>query len=44
MTHVDPSGERFLMTRAREVAGQETVQIDVVVNWFEELKSRVPTQ
>jgi Tol biopolymer transport system component len=41
---VDPSGERFLMIRAPEAAGQQTARIDVVVNWFEELESRVPTQ
>jgi Tol biopolymer transport system component len=44
---VDPSGERFLMIR--EPATPETdgglppsARIDVVVNWFEELESRVP--
>jgi hypothetical protein len=32
------------MIRAPEAAGQQTARIDVVVNWFEELESRVPTQ
>ena len=42
---VDPSGERFLMIRAPSAgAGGTEPRIDVVVNWFEELKSRVPTQ
>jgi Tol biopolymer transport system component len=41
----DPSGERFLMIRV-PVGGddgeQPTARIDVVLNWFEELESRVP--
>ncbi len=39
---VSPDGQRFLMIKAPE---QETVltQINVVLNWFEELKRRVPT-
>jgi serine/threonine-protein kinase len=42
---VDPSGERFLMIRAPSAAAAGTEpRIDVVVNWFEELESRVPTQ
>jgi Tol biopolymer transport system component len=47
---VDPSGQRFLMIRrpgARDGDTQpsrESQQIDVVMNWFEELKTRVPTQ
>jgi DNA-binding winged helix-turn-helix (wHTH) protein/Tol biopolymer transport system component len=41
---VDPSGKRFLMVRAPSAAaGGTEPRIDVVVNWFEELKSRVPT-
>jgi DNA-binding winged helix-turn-helix (wHTH) protein len=42
---VDPSGERFLMINAPSAAaGDAGARIDVVVNWFEELKRRVPTQ
>ena len=44
---VDPSGERFLMIRApAQAAGAEpaSLRVDVVVNWVEELKSRVPTE
>jgi hypothetical protein len=42
---VDPSGERFLFVRAPEAAvGGTEPRIDVVVNWFEELKRRVPTE
>ena len=44
----DPSGERFLLIRVPVAAeaGAEASrgQIDVVLNWFEELESRVPTQ
>ena len=38
---VSPDGRRFLMLKA---AGQEqaATQINVVLNWFEELKRRVP--
>jgi hypothetical protein len=40
-----PECERFLMIRAPSAAaGGTEPKIDVVVNWFEELKSRVPTQ
>jgi Tol biopolymer transport system component len=45
---VDPSGQRFLMIRAPAVGGrdggQQNARIDVVVNWFEELESRVPVE
>jgi serine/threonine-protein kinase len=37
----DPSGQRFLMIRAPDPA-TSGARIDVVINWFEELKSRVP--
>jgi hypothetical protein len=36
-----PDGRRFLMVKP--VEQQATTQIDVVLNWFEELKRRVPT-
>jgi Tol biopolymer transport system component len=40
---VSPDGQRFLMVKPaeRELAGP--TQINVVLNWFEELKRRVPT-
>jgi dipeptidyl aminopeptidase/acylaminoacyl peptidase len=45
---VDPSGQRVLMIRAPATGegdgGQPAARIDVVVNWFEELKSRVPVE
>jgi hypothetical protein len=43
---VDPSGQRLLMIRAPGGAegARERERIDVVLNWFEELKTRAPTQ
>jgi eukaryotic-like serine/threonine-protein kinase len=40
---VSPDGQRFLMLKAAEPEGEEPTQINVVFNWFEELKRRVPT-
>jgi serine/threonine-protein kinase len=37
---VSPDGQRFLMLKANEQA-QTTAQINVVLNWFEELKQKV---
>jgi Tol biopolymer transport system component/predicted Ser/Thr protein kinase len=39
---VSPDGQRFLMLKAPEQA-QAPAQINVVLNWFEELKRRVPS-
>jgi eukaryotic-like serine/threonine-protein kinase len=39
---VSPDGQRFLMLMESERA-TSTTQINVVLNWFEELKRRVPT-
>jgi Tol biopolymer transport system component len=39
---VSPDGQRFLMVKASEQEEAST-QINVVLNWFEELKLRVPT-
>jgi serine/threonine-protein kinase len=39
---VSPDGQRFLMVKATEQA-QASTQINVVLNWFEELKRRVPS-
>jgi hypothetical protein len=36
---ISPDGQRFLMVKL----AQETPQIHVVLNWFEELKRLVPT-
>jgi hypothetical protein len=38
---VSPDGQRFLMLKEGERATSAT-QINVVLNWFEELKRRVP--
>ena len=38
-----PDGQRFLMIKDREQATAIT-QINIVLNWFEELKKRVPTK
>jgi Tol biopolymer transport system component len=40
---VSPDGQRFLMLKPPEQAQAAPTQINVVLNWFEELKRRVPT-
>ena len=40
---ITPDGQRFVMTQAG-LQQEDTTQINVVLNWFEELKQRVPTQ
>jgi serine/threonine-protein kinase len=40
---VSPDGQRFLMVKETEQSTAGT-QINVVLNWFEELKRRVPTR
>jgi eukaryotic-like serine/threonine-protein kinase len=40
---VSPDGQRFLMVKPSEQAEAAPTQINVVLNWFEELKRRVPT-
>jgi Tol biopolymer transport system component len=40
---VSPDGQRFLMLKANEQAQGAPAQINVVLNWFEELKQKVPT-
>ena len=39
---VSPDGQRFLMLKPSEQAEAGPTQINVVLNWFEELKRRVP--
>ncbi len=39
---VTPDGQRFLMLKPAEQEGGAPTQINVVLNWFEELKRRVP--
>jgi len=38
---ITPDGKRFIMIKPEE--GSEPTQVNVVLNWFEELKRRVPT-
>jgi hypothetical protein len=40
---VSPDGQRFLMLKPVEQAEAAQTQINVVLNWFEELKRRAPT-
>ena len=40
---VSPDGQRFLMIKPSESAEAAQTQINVVLNWFEELKQKVPT-
>ncbi len=40
---VSPDGQRFLMLKPSESAQAAPTQINVVQNWFEELKQKVPT-
>jgi len=40
---VSPDGQRFLMLKSTEQVGAAPTQINVVLNWIEELKRRVPT-
>jgi Tol biopolymer transport system component len=40
---VSPDGQRFLMLKPVEQEQAAPTQINVVLNWFEELKRRVPT-
>ena len=40
---VSTDGQRFLMLKPSESAQAALTQINVVLNWFEELKQRVPT-
>jgi hypothetical protein len=40
---VSPDGQRFLMLKPAEANDAAPTQINVVLNWFEELKRRVPS-
>jgi Tol biopolymer transport system component len=40
---VSPDGQRFLVLKPVEQAQSAPTQINVVLNWFEELKQKVPT-
>ena len=40
---ISPNGQRFLMIKEAEEEERQQGQINVVLNWFEELKRLVPT-
>jgi serine/threonine-protein kinase len=40
---ISPDGQRFLMLKPADASDVAPTQINVVLNWFEELKRRVPT-
>jgi hypothetical protein len=40
---VSPDGQRFLMTKPSDAGDAAPAQINVVLNWFEELKRLAPT-
>jgi Tol biopolymer transport system component len=40
---ISPDGQRFLMLKPGDSAETAPTQINVVLNWFEELKQKVPT-
>ena len=39
---VEPEGKRFLMIKPAAVQRAQGDQVNVVLNWFEELRRRVP--
>jgi Tol biopolymer transport system component len=41
---ISPDGRRFLMIKESEEATSASLSMTVVLNWFEELKARVPTE
>ena len=41
---VSPDGERFLMLKPVESQATAPTTINIVLNWFEELKARVPAR
>jgi eukaryotic-like serine/threonine-protein kinase len=41
---VSSDGQRFLMLKSVEQEGAASTQINVVLNWFEELKQKVPVE
>ena len=40
---IAPDGERFLMIDTNRGAAAAAPRINIILNWFEELKERVPT-
>ena len=40
---ISPDGQKFLMLKTTDSAQASPTEIQIVLNWFEELKQRVPT-
>ena len=40
---ISPDGQQFVMVARTSEIAEESAQIVFVLNWFEELKARVPT-
>ena len=40
---ITPDGQRFVMIKEGGPESEAPAQINIVLNWFEELKQRVPT-
>jgi serine/threonine-protein kinase len=40
---ISPDGKQFVMVEEPKAASQPTVHLQVVLNWFDELRARVPT-
>jgi len=41
---VSPDGQRFLMLKPVESEASAPTQINIVLNWFEELKTKAPVK
>jgi hypothetical protein len=41
---ISPVDGRFLMTKSASTVADTTTNISVVLNWFEELRQRMPTK
>ena len=37
-----PDGKQFVMVEERKAASQTTTRLQVVLNWFDKLRARVP--
>jgi hypothetical protein len=40
---ISPDGKQFVMVDEPKAASQPTMHLQVILNWTEELKARVPT-
>ena len=39
---ITPDGQRFIMPRSEDIPDQKVTKLNVVLNWFDELKKRAP--